>query len=324
MAVEIPVVVDIDQAFQDAAKRVSTAIKPLQEYVDSEALKIRLQVDENSKKNLGSILKDASLSFKQLNTALSDVERRLQKLASRKGSFDMASGLTDKENQLIQTYTILQRRITGVGNTSTATQKIISLNISKVKKEIDTLSAKLKNVDKGSVKFNNLNNKLVAAKKNLASLNVELAKVRAQDSLQGLESSLTRSNSRLVTLLKNSARLIALHSAGRFIKNVREVTAEFEMQRVALGGIIQDTEQANQLFRQIKAAAIESPFQIKELVSYTKQLSAYRIETDSLFDVTKRSLDIDQHVTKSHWRILTGKKKDLTCIHFLEKIQTPL
>lgn len=292
MAVEIPVVVDIDQAFQDAAKRVSTAIKPLQEYVDSEALKIRLQVDENSKKNLGSILKDASLSFKQLNTALSDVERRLQKLASRKGSFDMASGLTDKENQLIQTYTILQRRITGVGNTSTATQKIISLNISKVKKEIDTLSAKLKNVDKGSVKFNNLNNKLVAAKKNLASLNVELAKVRAQDSLQGLESSLTRSNSRLVTLLKNSARLIALHSAGRFIKNVREVTAEFEMQRVALGGIIQDTEQANQLFRQIKAAAIESPFQIKELVSYTKQLSAYRIETDSLFDVTKRLADV--------------------------------
>lgn len=292
MAVEIPVVIDIDQAFQDAAKRVSTAIKPLQEYVDSEALKIRLQVDENSKKNLGSILKDASLSSKQLNTALSDVERRLQKLASRKGSFDMSSGLTDKENQLIQTYTILQRRITGVGNTSTATQKIISLNISKVKKEIDTLNAKLKTVDKGSTKFNNLNNKLITAKQNLAKLNVELAKVRAQDSLQGLESSLTRSNSRLVTLLKNSARLIALHSAGRFIKNVREVTSEFEMQRVALGGIIQDTEQANLLFRQIKAAAIESPFQIKELVSYTKQLSAYRIETDSLFDVTKRLADV--------------------------------
>lgn len=292
MAVEIPVVIDIDQAFQDAAKRVDTAMKPLQDYVDSEALKIRLEVDENSKKNLGSILKDASLSSKQLNAALSDVERRLQKLASRKGSFDMASGLTDKENRLIQTYTILQRRITGIGNTSTATQKVISLNISKVKKEIDTLSAKLKNVDKGSVKFNNLNNKLVVAKQNLAKLNVELAKVRAQDSLQGLESSLTRSNSRLVTLLKNSARLIALHSAGRFIKNVREVTAEFEMQRVALGGIIQDTEQANQLFRQIKAAAIESPFQIKELVSYTKQLSAYRIETDSLFDVTKRLADV--------------------------------
>ena len=292
MAVEIPVVIDIDKAFQDAAKRVSTAIKPLQEYVDSEALKIRLQVDENSKKNLGSILKDASLSSKQLNTALSDVERRLQKLASRKGSFDMSSGLTDKENQLIQTYTILQRRITGVGNTSTATQKIISLNISKVKKEIDTLNAKLKTVDKGSTKFNNLNNKLITAKQNLAKLNVELAKVRAQDSLQGLESSLTRSNSRLVTLLKNSARLIALHSAGRFIKNVREVTSEFEMQRVALGGIIQDTEQANLLFRQIKAAAIESPFQIKELVSYTKQLSAYRIETDSLFDVTKRLADV--------------------------------
>lgn len=292
MAVEIPVVIDIEKAFQDAAERVSTAMKPLQEYVDSEALKIRLQIDENSKKNLGSILKDASLSSKQLNTALSDVERRLQKIASRKGSFDMVNGLTEKENQLLQTYTVLHRKITGIGDTSTATQKIISLNIFKVKKEIDTLKAKLKTVDKGSTRFNNLNNKLVAAKQNLSRLNVELAKVSTQNSFQGLESSLTRSNSRLVTLLKNSARLIALHTATSFIRNVREVTAEFELQRVALGGIIQDTEEANSLFRRIKAAAIESPFQIKDLVSYTKQLSAYRVETEDLFDVTMRLADV--------------------------------
>ena len=292
MAVEIPVVIDIDKAFEDAASRVGTAMKPLQDYVDSEALKIRLKIDENSSKNLDSILKNASLSSKQLNNALTDVERKIQKLASKKNSFDMAAGLTDKETQLLQTYTILQRRITGIGNTSTATQKLISINITKVQKEIDKLSAKIETVDKGSTRFNNLNNKLVVAKQNLASLNAELSKVRAQDSLGGLESSLTRSNSRLVTLLKNSARLIALHSAGRFIKNIREVTAEFEMQRVALGGIIQDTEQANQLFRQIKAAAIESPFQIKDLVSYTKQLSAYRIETANLFDVTKRLADV--------------------------------
>ena len=93
-------------------------------------------------------------------------------------------------------------------------------------------------------------------------------------------------------LLKKSAYFFGLHTLTRFIHNVRQVTAEFEMQRVALGGIINDTEEANMLFRQIKAAAIESPFEIKQLVTYTKQLSAYRIETENLFDVTMRLADI--------------------------------
>lgn len=292
MAVEIPVIIDIDKAFEDAAKRVGRAIKPLQDYVDSETLNIRLKIDENSKKSLASILKNASLSSKQLNTALADVERQIQRIAAKKNSFNFDTGLTDKESRLIQAYTILQRKITGVGNTSTATQKIISINITKVKAEIDKLSAKLKTADKDSARFKNLNNKLIQAKQNLRGLNDELKRMRGQDSLAGLENSLTRSNSKLVTLIKNSVRLLAIHSATRFIRNVREVTSEFELQRVALGGIIQDTERANQLFRQIKAAAIESPFQIKELVSYTKQLSAYRIETDNLFDVTQKLADV--------------------------------
>lgn len=291
MAVEIPVVIDIDKAFEEAAKRVSTAMKPLQGYVDANALKIRLKIDDKTTKNLGAILKDASLSSTQLNNALSDVDRKIQKIASRKNSFDMVNGLTAKESELIQAYTILQRKITGVGNTSTATQKIISINISKVQNQIKDLSIRLQNADKGSARFTKLNNSLNQAKLNLRSLNDQLRNLQAQN-LAGLEGSLSRSNSRMVTLIKNSARLIALHTATRFIRNVREVTSEFELQRVALGGIIQDAERANVLFRQIKAAAIESPFEIKDLVSYTKQLSAYRIETDKLFDVTQQLADV--------------------------------
>ena len=103
---------------------------------------------------------------------------------------------------------------------------------------------------------------------------------------------LDTTNSKLASLIKNSIRLIALHSATTFIRNVREVTAEFELQKVALGSIIQDTERASSLFRQIKAAAIESPFEIKDLVTYTKQLSAYQIETDKLFDTTMKLADV--------------------------------
>lgn len=78
----------------------------------------------------------------------------------------------------------------------------------------------------------------------------------------------------------------------RFAKQVRDVTAELEFQRVALSHLIQDEEYGARLFEQIKGLAIESPFRIKDLVTYTKQLAAYRIETENLFDTTKRLADI--------------------------------
>ena len=64
------------------------------------------------------------------------------------------------------------------------------------------------------------------------------------------------------------------------------------MQRVALGAIIQDKGRADALFSQIQATALESPFSIKELVTFTKELAAYRIETELLFDTTMRLADI--------------------------------
>ncbi len=84
----------------------------------------------------------------------------------------------------------------------------------------------------------------------------------------------------------------AIFAGVRFAKKIRETTAEFELQRVSLGALIQDTEKAEQLFSQIKAAAVKSPFEIKDLVSYTKQLAAYKIEANDLFDTMMRLSDI--------------------------------
>lgn len=77
-----------------------------------------------------------------------------------------------------------------------------------------------------------------------------------------------------------------------FLTKVREVTAEFELQRISLGAIIQDQNKANALFSEIKNFALQSPLKILDLTKYTKQLAAYRIETDKLFDTTKRLADI--------------------------------
>lgn len=146
------------------------------------------------------------------------------------------------------------------------------------------LSERLNRATIGSQKYESLKTQLQGVRQEIQRINNEIS--------GGLNPALEHTGSRLAMLIKNSLRLLAIHTASRFVRNIREVTSEFELQKVALGSIIQDTERASSLFRQIKAAAIESPFEIKDLVSYTKQLSAYRIETDKLFGVTQKLADV--------------------------------
>ena len=85
---------------------------------------------------------------------------------------------------------------------------------------------------------------------------------------------------------------ISLLGAKTLVNNIREVTAEFELQKVALSAILQDKQKADELFNQVVQLAVKSPFQIKEMVGFTKQLAAYRINTEDLFDTTKRLADV--------------------------------
>lgn len=93
-------------------------------------------------------------------------------------------------------------------------------------------------------------------------------------------------------LMQRLAIVSSLYQAIGFVTRIREVTAEFELQRVALGSIIKDSYEASKMFEQITAAAVKSPFQIRDLVGYTKQLAAYKIETKDLFSTTEKLADI--------------------------------
>ena len=113
-----------------------------------------------------------------------------------------------------------------------------------------------------------------------------------KEKLDSLNTTAEKTSSVLRNLTSYAASFVSVWSAVNFIKRIRETTAEFELQEVALGGILQNARMAHTLFEQIKTAAVESPFFVKDLVTYTKQLSAYRIETDKLFDVTMQLADV--------------------------------
>lgn len=118
------------------------------------------------------------------------------------------------------------------------------------------------------------------------------AKQRSANATERQNSAYKTQSTYLSRLVQRMVAYASVAQAFSFVRNVRDVTAEFELQRVALGSIIGDLNEANAMFEQIKAAAVKSPFQIKELVTYTKRLAAYKIESDELFETTQRLADI--------------------------------
>ena len=84
----------------------------------------------------------------------------------------------------------------------------------------------------------------------------------------------------------------SVRGLAQFGKKLIETRGEFEMQFVAMKQIIGDVDAATKIWNQTMQQALQSPFKAMQLVTYTKQLAAYRIETEKLFDTTKRLADI--------------------------------
>lgn len=90
--------------------------------------------------------------------------------------------------------------------------------------------------------------------------------------------------------------LFSVAAIDGYIGKLVQVRGEFELQNRALQAILQNKDQADQLFNQVVELAVRSPYRVKELVTYTKQLAAYRIETEKLYDTTKMLADISSGV----------------------------
>lgn len=77
-----------------------------------------------------------------------------------------------------------------------------------------------------------------------------------------------------------------------FVGQIAEVRGQFELSERSLEAILQNKPKADEIFNKTVELAVKSPFRIKDLVDYTRQLSAYRIESDKLYDTTKRLADV--------------------------------
>ena len=84
--------------------------------------------------------------------------------------------------------------------------------------------------------------------------------------------------------------------AQQFAMSIITTGGEMEKQHIALQSILGDMQNANTMFNQIKELALNSPFTFSELNRDVKQLAAYGVEYDQLYDTTKRLADMSSGI----------------------------
>lgn len=125
-----------------------------------------------------------------------------------------------------------------------------------------------------------------------ATANAQLAQKRLADySKQTTRQFQTQS--RLLNELKGYALgYLSIHGASQLLSSLVRVTGEFELQKTTLAAMLGDLNAAEGVITRIQGLAVESPFQFKELTTYAKQLSAFSVPAQELYDTTKMLADI--------------------------------
>lgn len=334
MAVEIPVVIDIDKAFDDAIKKLPSAMRPLKNTIEqlSQELNIARQlmaeapIDSKDWQDAAKCVQGLSQSLdvandkmrrlaandgsiKQMTATLASLNRRWEEMGYMQ-KFQNASQLSSEAEALYAEYKRITKSLQQnktltqlwaeeqakaakaaerqAAATKAAQDKAFMMSspantLGGLQKQESLLTTAISKAVIGSNKYNRYQKQLEA---------VRGAMARAQGQAEALNGTMTRQQGILGRLASQMGAFVSIFSLVRFAKQVRDVTGELEYQRVALSHLIQDEEYGARLFEQIKKAAVESPFRIKELVTYTKSLAAYNIAQQDLFDTMMRLSDI--------------------------------
>lgn len=134
-------------------------------------------------------------------------------------------------------------------------------------------------------------------RKRYAELGAQIKKIEGDlNRVTNASERMKKSHSGLINTGQQLARQLALvfsvSQIEGYANKLVSVRKEFEMQQRSLQVLLRDKDEANQLWNQTIQLAVQSPFRVKELVTYTKQLAAYRIESEKLHDTTKMLADV--------------------------------
>ena len=252
-----PIQFDLEKAVNDAGQQWDKKYaKKLEDYINKRPIKVKLDFE-----------------------SLTDVKTRLAQLKIEPITPETKAAIKELARELQVLAKALEQVKKYSGGVSPDAVRAARIN------EINQRSA-----DKAAIAHEQA--RAAAARAEQAEIRLAQARDRNTKSVKSLTAAYKEQSTYLDNLLKRMVAYWGLRQIREFVTNVREVTAQFELQRVSLGAIIQDQERANRLFSEIKTFALKSPVSVMDLTKYTKQIAAYGVETEKLFDTTKMLTDV--------------------------------
>lgn len=97
---------------------------------------------------------------------------------------------------------------------------------------------------------------------------------------------------------------VSVFGAMSIVRNMVRITGEFEAQHTALRAILQDTAAADNIFNQLQVLAVKSPFTFQNLTAYAKQLTAFSVPVNEVYETTKKLADVSAGLGVDMGRII--------------------
>ena len=117
-----------------------------------------------------------------------------------------------------------------------------------------------------------------------------------QKELLGNTNSLTNGNNALARsfgyIRNRLVYALTIGSVMNFVKQMYSVRAEYELLERSMGVLIDNFRKGSEIFNELNAMALKSPFTLVELGTAAKQLLAYNFAEDEVVDTTRRLADI--------------------------------
>lgn len=309
--------------FKDVFSTLSSAVNltPTSEYVkklqtDFDAAKAKVQELTEQLNTLSAAQKQVSESasktgkssqqigdsqkamFNRYSKLLADIQNKEREALSLRSSLGannpFADSLRDYIIKLGRVRDEIKKIATSSGPADAITKGMSSENLAKLNSALAALKATYKETIADAKKLSSANEKLNATKREGASATNQLteSEQRLANAIKTSTESMRGQSMVLSDLRMMAYQYLSVWGAQNFGNKIIETGGLLEQQRLSLSAILGDMDKANELFGQVKALALKSPFGVVQIDQMTKQLAAYDFEYEELFDWTKRLADI--------------------------------
>lgn len=273
-----------------------------------------LKVANNEIERLKGLLKEATKGQLQLTREARNTNKARERQYMRDALSMEIKDIQDAERKLNRLNGLLQRnqntpllnesQINRIKKAITATTKELErLKLTQATPQtmVSVMGMSEKTLDDIALKMKAIStlraNTSIGNKDDINQLNTEYARLsKLQSEVLGKTQNLVESNNslgRAFNYIKNRlAFMLTVGAFTGFVRQLYEVRGQYELLERSLGVLLNSFSRGQQVFQELNAMAIKSPFTLIELGTAAKQLTAYNFKASEVVNTTKRMADI--------------------------------